>query len=230
MLFLQLPLFLVFLPGGDNEDAKDYVQENVCVCMCVHLFVGGGFPKLEIESIILDPFQYPWLQVSGLFWKLCVTHGALGQANVCWDIYASFLPDSKFPLFLSPFSLLSNASSNSSCSFPIGFQEPISFQIIWISSFYNRSWEEEVCSAWLGELQTHRREGKSDIVIYRQPWSKGNFSREDLMESEHILRMFFVRFVQAFFNHASQWKLECKFSSLNREWGYGGSCVCVCVN
>uniref|UniRef100_A0A4X1VRC6 MHC class I-like antigen recognition-like domain-containing protein n=1 Tax=Sus scrofa TaxID=9823 RepID=A0A4X1VRC6_PIG len=30
MLFLQLPLFLVFLPGGDNEDAKDYVQENVC--------------------------------------------------------------------------------------------------------------------------------------------------------------------------------------------------------
>ena len=50
------------------------------------------------------------------------------------------------------------------------------------------------------------------------------------MESEHILRMFFVRFVQAFFNHASQWKLECKFSSLNREWGYGGSCVCVCVS
>ncbi|XP_005663286.1 T-cell surface glycoprotein CD1a isoform X1 [Sus scrofa] len=92
-----------------------------------------------------------------------------------------------------------------------GFQEPISFQIIWISSFYNRSWEEEVCSAWLGELQTHRREGKSDIVIYRQPWSKGNFSREDLMESEHILRMFFVRFVQAFFNHASQWKLEYPF-------------------
>ena len=100
MLFLQLPLFLVFLPGGDNEDAKDYVQENVCVCMCVHLFVGGGFPKLEIESIILDPFQYPWLQVSGLFWKLCVTHGALGQANVCWDIYGfPFLQIPSFPFW-----------------------------------------------------------------------------------------------------------------------------------
>lgn len=198
--------------------------------MCVCVGGGGVSPNMDSESVNVFPFWVFLIPGLCALSQLYHMHVALGQANVCWDIYASFLPDSKFPLFLSPFSLLSNASSNSSCSFPIGFQEPISFQIIWISSFYNRSWEEEVCSAWLGELQTHRREGKSDIVIYRQPWSKGNFSREDLMESEHILRMFFVRFVQAFFNHASQWKLECKFSSLNREWGYGGSCVCVCVN
>uniref|UniRef100_A0A8C3WRD7 Ig-like domain-containing protein n=1 Tax=Catagonus wagneri TaxID=51154 RepID=A0A8C3WRD7_9CETA len=89
-----------------------------------------------------------------------------------------------------------------------GFQEPISFQIIWITSFYNRSWTEELLSAWLGDVQTHKQERNSDTVIYKQPWSKGNFSSEDLMEAENILRMLFVRSVQAFFNYASQWKIE----------------------
>uniref|UniRef100_A0A8D0P305 MHC class I-like antigen recognition-like domain-containing protein n=1 Tax=Sus scrofa TaxID=9823 RepID=A0A8D0P305_PIG len=56
MLFLQLPLFLVFLPGGDNEDAKDYVQENVCVCMCVHLFVGGFQESISFKLIAISLF------------------------------------------------------------------------------------------------------------------------------------------------------------------------------
>nr|XP_031528030.1 T-cell surface glycoprotein CD1a-like [Vicugna pacos] len=67
-----------------------------------------------------------------------------------------------------------------------GFQEPVSFQIIGILSFYNRSWEEILISSWLGELQTHGWDRSSDTVIYLWPWSRGNFSNEKLMELDNI--------------------------------------------
>lgn len=112
-------------------------------------------------------------------------------------------------------------------------QEPITFQIIRISSFYNRFLTQNLGSAWLDELQTHAWENNSDTVIYLHPWSKGNFSDEELIEVEKILHTFFIRLGQALYNHASQWKLECKFSSLNGCWGYGtsyGVCMCVCLS
>lgn len=109
-------------------------------------------------------------------------------------------------------------------------QEPITFQIIRISSFYSRFLTQNLGSAWLDELQTHAWENNSDTVIYLHPWSKGNFSDEELIEVEKILHTFFIRLGQALYNHASQWKLECKFSSLNGCWGYGASYgVCMCV-
>ena len=43
MLFLQLPLLLALLMGGDNEQNKNSVPEGryvcvcVCVCVCVHV-------------------------------------------------------------------------------------------------------------------------------------------------------------------------------------------------
>ncbi|KAF4021185.1 hypothetical protein G4228_012956 [Cervus hanglu yarkandensis] len=88
------------------------------------------------------------------------------------------------------------------------FQEPITFQIIRISSFYSRFLTQNLGSAWLNELQTHAWENNSDTVIYLHPWSKGNFSDEELIEVEKILHTFFIRLGQALYNHASQWKLE----------------------
>nr|XP_020759701.1 T-cell surface glycoprotein CD1a-like [Odocoileus virginianus texanus] len=90
-------------------------------------------------------------------------------------------------------------------------QEPITFQIIRISSFYSRLLTQNLGSAWLDELQTHAWENKSDTVIYLHPWSKGNFSDEELIEVEKILHTFFIRLGQALYNHASQWKLEYPF-------------------
>lgn len=111
------------------------------------------------------------------------------------------------------------------------FQEPITFQIIRISSFYSRFFTQSLGSAWLDELQTHAWENNSDTVIYLHPWSKGNFSDEELIEVENILHTFFIRLGQALYNHASQWQLECKFSSLHGGWGYDTSYdVCVCVS
>ncbi|XP_057602731.1 T-cell surface glycoprotein CD1a-like [Hippopotamus amphibius kiboko] len=92
-----------------------------------------------------------------------------------------------------------------------GFQEPASFQIIQILSFYNHSSLHGVGSGWLGELQTHGWDSSSDTIIYRWPWSKGNFSNEELKQVEKILLTFFSRLGQAFYNHASQWQLEYPF-------------------
>nr|XP_008533591.1 PREDICTED: T-cell surface glycoprotein CD1a-like [Equus przewalskii] len=91
------------------------------------------------------------------------------------------------------------------------FQEPISFQIIQISSFYNRSWVQNLSSGWLGELQTHSCESKSGTIIFLWPWSKGNFSNEEIMELEKLFHMFSAGFLQAFHEHASQWQLEYPF-------------------
>ena len=129
---------------------------------------------------------------------------------------------------MAPFilqSLLPNAPPYCLCSFPTGFQEPVSFKVICVLSFHNSSWVQSLCSGWLGELQTHGWKNNPGTIIYLWPWSKGNFSNEELMEMQNFFHINFVRFVQAFYSLAKKWKLECKFIFLNRDWGYDRGCV-----
>ncbi|XP_058395516.1 T-cell surface glycoprotein CD1a-like isoform X3 [Diceros bicornis minor] len=91
------------------------------------------------------------------------------------------------------------------------FHEQVSFQIIQIASFYNQSWVQNLGSGWLGELQTHGWDSNSDTIIFLWPWSKGNFSNEDLTELGKLFHVFSIGFLQAFHNHASQWQLEYPF-------------------
>uniref|UniRef100_A0A8C4L5G5 Ig-like domain-containing protein n=1 Tax=Equus asinus TaxID=9793 RepID=A0A8C4L5G5_EQUAS len=88
------------------------------------------------------------------------------------------------------------------------FQEPTSFRVIYSSSFYNPSRVQALGSAWLGELQTHGWENHTGSFIFLRPWSKGNFSSEELTEIEKLFHMFNIEFNQIFHNHASQWQLE----------------------
>ncbi|KAF5920110.1 hypothetical protein HPG69_006380 [Diceros bicornis minor] len=91
------------------------------------------------------------------------------------------------------------------------FQEPVSFQLIQISSFYNHSLEENLGSGWLGELQTHGWVRNSDTTIFLWPWSKGNVSNEEWRDLEDLLHMFSIGFLQIFHNSASQRQLEYPF-------------------
>ncbi|XP_044614293.1 T-cell surface glycoprotein CD1a-like isoform X6 [Equus asinus] len=91
------------------------------------------------------------------------------------------------------------------------FQEPTSFRVIYSSSFYNPSRVQALGSAWLGELQTHGWENHTGSFIFLRPWSKGNFSSEELTEIEKLFHMFNIEFNQIFHNHASQWQLEYPF-------------------
>nr|XP_005609985.1 CD1a6 molecule isoform X4 [Equus caballus] len=91
------------------------------------------------------------------------------------------------------------------------FQEPTSFRVIYSSSFYNPSRVQALGSAWLGELQTHGWENHTGSFIFLRPWSKGNFSSEELTEIEKLFRTFSIEFNQIFHNHASQWQLAYPF-------------------
>uniref|UniRef100_A0A673TR51 Ig-like domain-containing protein n=1 Tax=Suricata suricatta TaxID=37032 RepID=A0A673TR51_SURSU len=86
--------------------------------------------------------------------------------------------------------------------------EPISFRTILTTSFYNRSWTENQGSIWLDELQTHGWDSKTGAFIFLRPWSKGNFSTEELVECGKSFHTFSVRFPLVFQDHVSQWELE----------------------
>ncbi|XP_045310746.1 T-cell surface glycoprotein CD1a-like isoform X2 [Leopardus geoffroyi] len=91
------------------------------------------------------------------------------------------------------------------------YQEPISLRTILTTSFCNRSWTQNQGSAWLDELQTRGWDSKTGAFIFLWPWSRGNFSNEELMEQEKSFHTFFTRFPLVFQDHASQWQLEYPF-------------------
>ncbi|CAK7309236.1 T-cell surface glycoprotein CD1a [Vulpes lagopus] len=91
------------------------------------------------------------------------------------------------------------------------FQEPISFRIILTTSFYSHSWTQNQGSAWLDELQTHGWNPKTGIFTYLKPWSKSNFSNEELKEQERSLHLASTGFPSIFHNHVRQWQLEYPF-------------------
>ncbi|KAB0360027.1 hypothetical protein FD754_004183 [Muntiacus muntjak] len=115
----------------------------------------------------------------------------------------------QLPLLLAL--LVSGDNEENKNSIPEGFQEPVSFKVFCVLSFHNSSWVQSLGSGWLGELQTHGWESNSGAFIYLWPWSKGNFSNEELMELQNFFHVRFIRFVQAFYNHARKWQFEYPF-------------------
>ncbi|XP_021537621.1 T-cell surface glycoprotein CD1a-like [Neomonachus schauinslandi] len=91
------------------------------------------------------------------------------------------------------------------------FQEPMSFQIILTVSFYNHSWTQNLGSAWLNELQTHGWDNKTGAFIFLWPWSRGNWTTEQLMKLEKLLYTYSIGFRQVFQDHVRHWQLEYPF-------------------
>uniref|UniRef100_G5E6B9 MHC class I-like antigen recognition-like domain-containing protein n=1 Tax=Bos taurus TaxID=9913 RepID=G5E6B9_BOVIN len=112
---------------------------------------------------------------------------------------------------LAPVLLVGGDNEENKNSVPEDFQEPVSFEVICVLSFHNSSWVQSLGSGWLGELQTHCWKSNPGTIIYLWPWSKGNFSNEELMELQSFSHMSFIRFVQAFYSHARKWQFEYPF-------------------
>nr|XP_036277059.1 T-cell surface glycoprotein CD1a-like isoform X2 [Pipistrellus kuhlii] len=93
------------------------------------------------------------------------------------------------------------------------FQEEISFKIIHSSSFYNRSLVKSQNSAWLDDLQTHGWDSNSGRIIFLRPWSKGNFSKEEMKELEKFFHLLFFDVPLIIQRHASQWKFTYPFET-----------------
>uniref|UniRef100_A0A8C6A6K3 MHC class I-like antigen recognition-like domain-containing protein n=1 Tax=Marmota marmota marmota TaxID=9994 RepID=A0A8C6A6K3_MARMA len=72
-----------------------------------------------------------------------------------------------------------------------GFEEPLSYYLIQTSSFHNHSWKH-LGSGWLGKLETHRWNSSSGTIIFLYPWSRGNFSNNELMDLERFFHTYFI--------------------------------------
>ncbi|KAM4805460.1 T-cell surface glycoprotein CD1a-like [Urocitellus parryii] len=82
----------------------------------------------------------------------------------------------------------------------IGFEEPVSYHVIRISTFHNHSWVH-VGSGWLGELQTHSWNSSSGTFIFLYPWSRGNFSNRELVDLERFFRVHIIEVQEFFMDH-----------------------------
>uniref|UniRef100_A0AC11CSW9 Uncharacterized protein n=1 Tax=Ovis aries TaxID=9940 RepID=A0AC11CSW9_SHEEP len=75
-------------------------------------------------------------------------------------------------------------------------QGPTSLHLKRISTFVNSTWTQNLGSGWLDDLQVHGWESDSGTAIFLKPWSKGNFSDEEMTELEDIFRAHFILFTQ----------------------------------
>ncbi|XP_008699028.2 T-cell surface glycoprotein CD1e, membrane-associated-like [Ursus maritimus] len=74
-------------------------------------------------------------------------------------------------------------------------EEPLSFRVLQTSSFANSSWASSQGSGWLGELQTHGWDNALGTISFLQPWSRGNFSAEELRNLQNLFRLYFHGFI-----------------------------------
>ncbi|KAM5202583.1 T-cell surface glycoprotein CD1b-2-like isoform 1-T1 [Hipposideros larvatus] len=91
------------------------------------------------------------------------------------------------------------------------FQGPTSFHVIQISSFANSTWARNQGSGWLGDLQIHGWNSDSGTAIFLKPWSKGNFSDDEVTELEELFRVYFIGFIRVVQDHVSEFQMTYPF-------------------
>ncbi|XP_010612533.1 T-cell surface glycoprotein CD1b-like [Fukomys damarensis] len=92
-----------------------------------------------------------------------------------------------------------------------GFQGPTTFHVIQIVSFANRTWVQNRASGWLGDLQLQTWDSDSGAIIFLKPWSKGNFSDEELSGLQDLFRVYIFGFIAEVHKLASEFQLEYPF-------------------
>lgn len=93
---------------------------------------------------------------------------------------------------------------------PTAFQGPTSFHVIQISSFANSTWAQNQGSGWLGDLQIHGWDSTAGTAIFLKPWSKGNFTNEEVTELEELFRVYLVGFIRVIQDHVSEFQMKCE--------------------
>ena len=124
--------------------------------------------------------------------KFCIVAQTLGSF--------SYYPDSTFP------------PHSSYLSTTTVFQGPTSFHLMQISTFVNSTCAQNQGSGWLDDLQIHGWESDSGTAIFLKPWSKGNFSDDEMTELEDLFRAYFIGFTREVRNRVNQFQLECEYS------------------
>lgn len=93
---------------------------------------------------------------------------------------------------------------------PTAVQGPTSYHVIQISTYANSTWAQNQGSGWLGDLQIHGWDSDSGTAIFLKPWSKGNFSNEEVTEVVDLLRVYLIGFTREVQDKAKEFQLECE--------------------
>ncbi|XP_024842776.1 CD1b molecule isoform X2 [Bos taurus] len=88
------------------------------------------------------------------------------------------------------------------------FQGPTSFHLMQISTFVNSTWAQNQGSGWLDDLQIHGWESDSGTAIFLKPWSKGNFSDDEVTELVDLFRAYFIGFTREVQDRVNEFQLE----------------------
>ena len=118
---------------------------------------------------------------------------------------------------LGSFSYYPNSTSpphSSYLSTATVFQGPTSFHLIQISTFVNNTWAQNQGSGWLDDLQIHGLESDLGTAIFLKPWSKGNFSDDEVTELVDLFRAYFIGFTREVQDRVNEFQLECEYSPL----------------
>ncbi|XP_069401220.1 T-cell surface glycoprotein CD1b-2-like isoform X4 [Ovis canadensis] len=91
------------------------------------------------------------------------------------------------------------------------FQGPTSFHLKQISTFVNSTWAQNLGSGWLDDLQIHGWDSDPGTAIFLKPWSKGNFSDEEMTELVDLFRAYFIGFTREVQDRVNEFQLEYPF-------------------
>ena len=69
----------------------------------------------------------------------------------------------------------------------------------------------------MDNLQIYGWDSDPGTTIFLKPWSKGNFSDEEVTELEELFRVYLIGFILEVQDHVSEFQLECEYNPLN--WG-----------
>ncbi|ELK05792.1 T-cell surface glycoprotein CD1b-1 [Pteropus alecto] len=90
----------------------------------------------------------------------------------------------------------------------LAFQGPTSFHVILILSFANSTWAQNQGLSWLHDLQIHGWDSDSGTTIFLKPWSKGNFSDEEVTELKELFLVYLIGFIRVIQDHVNPFEIQ----------------------
>ncbi|XP_067584379.1 T-cell surface glycoprotein CD1b-2-like isoform X3 [Pseudorca crassidens] len=91
------------------------------------------------------------------------------------------------------------------------FQGPTSYRIIQTLTIANSTWAQCQGSGWLDDYQIHGWDNDSGKAVFLKPWSKGNFSNEELIELEDLFQAYLIGFTKELQDYVSKVQIEYPF-------------------
>ncbi|XP_007457922.1 PREDICTED: T-cell surface glycoprotein CD1b-1-like [Lipotes vexillifer] len=91
------------------------------------------------------------------------------------------------------------------------FQGPTSYHVIQILTFANSTSAQNQGSGWLDDFQIHGWDSDSGTAICLKPWSKGNFSDEEMIELEGLFQAYTIGFTKEVQDYISKVQIEYPF-------------------